>query len=94
MNYLDIYRRYFREFLLYDVLAIAGFVIFIALRDCIYIKLLLFLKIVLLLEMDEQVMEKLSFRIYVSAIYKFTRMILTIYFVTSLGACIYFFIDY
>ena len=49
LNYIPIYQRYFRRFFIFDLVAFLGFMVFIILKDYIYIKLVIFLKIVLLL---------------------------------------------
>lgn len=89
-------KHYLKAQIYMDVIPIVVLTIyfFVGVKELIYLKMLFYLKLYSLIQMNHQVENKIMFSPYFSALYKFLRMVSFIYFVTSLIACIYFAIDY
>lgn len=94
LNYQAIYLRYFKTFFLFDLIAFLGYLIFVINHSLVYIKLLFFLKTAVFPEIDHQIQHKINMRPYIWGVYKFIRLIIFLYFMSNLGSCIYFCIDY
>ena len=76
------------------MLALLGYVVFMAVDSIIYVKLIFIFKLVTFIKIDEQIERKIEMYSLTVSIYKFLRLITFIVVVTNFAACIFFLIDY
>ena len=86
--------HYLRQVFPFDVIAYISYLVFLAIRTNIFIKLFFIAKIVSFMVINGQIEKRISIYLLTSSIFKFLRLIVFILLVTNFSACLFFFIDY
>lgn len=93
-NYSDVFKRYWKKYFPFDFISTFGLVLFLAIKTSSYFKLICFVRILSVWNIDVEIRNKIEMKAVWLGIYKFVRQMLFVFFILNLGACIYFFIDY